>query len=86
MTLSKLISGGQTGADRGGLEAALYVSLPHGGWRPKPTPKASIWTNKGYQLDRSPADLSLSMPLFDTGLFGCSMVVQRDAWHCVDAG
>jgi len=28
-------SGGQTGADRGGLEAALYCKIPHGGWCPK---------------------------------------------------
>lgn len=29
------VSGGQTGADRGGLEAALYCKLPHSGWCPK---------------------------------------------------
>lgn len=31
----KLISGGQTGADRGALEAALDVGTPYGGWVPK---------------------------------------------------
>ncbi len=31
----KLISGGQTGADRGGLDAAIHCGLPHGGWCPK---------------------------------------------------
>jgi hypothetical protein len=31
----KIISGGQTGADRGGLEAALYCGIPHGGWCPR---------------------------------------------------
>ena len=35
MPIIKIVSGGQTGADRGGLEAALYCDIPHGGWCPK---------------------------------------------------
>lgn len=31
----KIISGGQTGADRAGLDAALAVGLETGGWMPK---------------------------------------------------
>lgn len=31
----KIVSGGQTGADRGGLDAAIELGLPHGGWCPK---------------------------------------------------
>jgi len=34
MTLSRLISGGQTGVDRGALEAAIQRGFPHGGWCP----------------------------------------------------
>ena len=30
--ISKIISGGQTGADRGALEAALISKVPHGGY------------------------------------------------------
>lgn len=33
--ITKIISGGQTGADRGGLDAAIACRLPHGGWCPK---------------------------------------------------
>lgn len=33
--VSKIISGGQTGADRGGLDAAISLGLPHGGYCPK---------------------------------------------------
>jgi hypothetical protein len=33
--ITKIISGGQTGADRGGLDAAIYCDWPHGGWCPK---------------------------------------------------
>lgn len=31
----KIISGGQTGADRGGLDAAIELGIEHGGWCPK---------------------------------------------------
>lgn len=33
-TISKVISGGQTGADRGALNAAILTETPHGGWCP----------------------------------------------------
>jgi len=35
MPIQKIISGGQTGSDRGGLEAAIHCRIPHGGWCPK---------------------------------------------------
>lgn len=34
MSLEKIVSGGQTGVDRGALEAALTRGLPCGGWCP----------------------------------------------------
>src|SRR4029077_8823814 len=33
--LRKVISGGQTGADRAGLDFAIHVGLEHGGYVPK---------------------------------------------------
>ena len=33
--LKKIISGGQTGADRAGLDAAMEMNIPVGGWCPK---------------------------------------------------
>jgi hypothetical protein len=35
MTLKKIVSGGQTGVDRGALDAAITVDIPHGGWCPQ---------------------------------------------------
>ncbi|MEM6690446.1 MAG: putative molybdenum carrier protein [Planctomycetota bacterium] len=32
---SKIISGGQTGVDRGALLAAIELGVPHGGWCPR---------------------------------------------------
>ncbi|MFC1856543.1 putative molybdenum carrier protein [Thermodesulfobacteriota bacterium] len=33
--LKKIISGGQTGADRAALDVAIKLGIPHGGWVPK---------------------------------------------------
>jgi hypothetical protein len=33
--LQKIISGGQTGADRAALDVAIKLGIPHGGWIPK---------------------------------------------------
>jgi len=33
--LTKIISGGQTGADRAALDFAIEFDIPHGGWIPK---------------------------------------------------
>jgi hypothetical protein len=33
--IKKIISGGQTGADRAALDAAIHLGIPHGGWIPK---------------------------------------------------
>lgn len=35
MMIAKVITGGQTGADRGALEAAAAAGIPTGGWIPK---------------------------------------------------
>ena len=32
---AKIVSGGQTGVDRGALDAAMALGIPHGGWCPK---------------------------------------------------
>jgi len=33
--LTRIVSGGQTGADRGGLDAAIALGIDHGGWCPR---------------------------------------------------
>lgn len=33
--VKKIVSGGQTGVDRGALDAAISLDVPHSGWCPK---------------------------------------------------
>jgi len=33
-SLSKIVSGGQTGVDRAALDVAIFLDIPHGGWCP----------------------------------------------------
>ena len=33
--LTQVVSGGQTGVDRAGLDAAISLGIPHGGWCPE---------------------------------------------------
>jgi hypothetical protein len=33
--IEKIVSGGQTGADQAGLDVAIELDIPHGGWVPK---------------------------------------------------
>ena len=52
----KIISGGQTGADRAALDFALAHGIPHGGWCPR-----GRWAEDGpiparYQLEETPSD------------------------------
>ena len=47
MKLQKIISGGQTGADQGGLEAALHLGIKTGGYAPD---KYETETGSNYQL------------------------------------
>jgi len=35
MVIKKVISGGQTGADRAGIDAAIEMGISYGGWLPK---------------------------------------------------
>ena len=51
----KIVSGGQTGADRGALDWALQHNVPHGGWCPK-----GRWAEDGpiescYRLRETPS-------------------------------
>ncbi len=55
MTIAKIISGGQTGADRGGLDAAICHNFPHGGWCPKGRRAEDGPIGGQYQLTESPS-------------------------------
>jgi len=46
----KIISGGQTGADRAALDAAIKLGIPHGGWLPRGRKTEDGPVPAGYNL------------------------------------
>lgn len=51
----KVVSGGQSGADRAGLDWAIAHSLPHGGWCPKGRRSEDGQIDARYKLTETPA-------------------------------
>ena len=54
--LKKIISGGQTGADRAALDVAIKLSIPHGGWIPKGRLTEEGRLPQRYQLQEMPTE------------------------------
>lgn len=52
--LRKIVSGGQTGADRAGLDVAIWHDFPYGGWCPKGRRSEDGTIPSQYQLIESP--------------------------------
>ncbi|MGH9752238.1 MAG: putative molybdenum carrier protein [Blastocatellia bacterium] len=54
--LSKIISGGQTGADRAALDWAIKRGMPHGGWCPKGRKAEDGTIDRHYNLVETPSE------------------------------
>ncbi len=53
--LEKIISGGQTGADRAALDCAMEHGIPHGGWCPKGRLAEDGLIELRYKLEETPS-------------------------------
>lgn len=53
----KIVSGGQTGADRGALDAAIKLGLDHGGWCPPGRKAEDGRIPEKYHVEEVPARL-----------------------------
>jgi hypothetical protein len=60
--LLRIVSGGQTGVDRGALDAAIAAGLAHGGWCPPGRAAEDGQIPARYQLREAPADRSPEAP------------------------
>ena len=49
----KIVSGGQTGVDRGALDAAIALGVPHGGWCPRGRAAEDGRIPDRYQLEET---------------------------------
>jgi len=56
LTLVKIVSGGQTGADRAALNWAMTHGVPHGGWCPQGRKAEDGTIAPGYRLTETPSD------------------------------
>lgn len=54
--IKRIVSGGQTGADQGGLDAAISCGIPHGGWCPKERRAEDGMIPGHYQLQETASD------------------------------
>jgi hypothetical protein len=54
--IKKIISGGQTGADRAALDTAIKLGIPHGGWIPKGRITEEGPLPDKYELQEMPTD------------------------------
>jgi len=54
--LKKIISGGQTGADRAALDVAIKLGIPHAGWVPKGRIAENGTIPNRYHLREMPTD------------------------------
>jgi hypothetical protein len=71
--LERIISGGQTGADQGGLRAARLAGIPTGGWAPK-----------GWETEDGPAPWLADFGLVECEVPGYAARTERNAreGHC----
>ena len=54
--IKKIISGGQTGADRAALDVAIKLGIPHGGWIPKGRITEEGLLPEKYQMQEMPTE------------------------------
>lgn len=54
--IEKIVSGGQTGADRAALDAAIEIGIPHGGWVPRGRLAEDGVIAPSYHLSEMPTD------------------------------
>jgi Circularly permutated YpsA SLOG family len=53
--IKKIISGGQTGADRAALDTAAKLNIPHGGWCPRGRLAEDGIIDDAYKLTETPS-------------------------------
>lgn len=87
--ITKIISGGQTGVDRGALDAAMELGIAHGGWCPKGRRAEDGVVPLKYQLtetasrryaertEKNVLDADATLILFGTHLVGGTALTQR---------
>lgn len=69
MVPKKIVSGAQTGVDRGALDAAIYLGIEHGGWCPPERHAEDGTIPERYHVDEVPAHMFVELG-FDYACMG----------------
>lgn len=101
MAIDKIISGGQTGVDRAGLDVAIALGIPHGGWCPKgrkaedgtipaiyqiqETPKTNYKQRTGWNVRDSDGTLILTLGEPTGGTAATIKLAAAHGKHCLEA-
>ena len=56
MQIKRIVSGGQTGADRAALDVAIELGIHHGGWVPRGRTAEDGVLNKQYKVNETPSE------------------------------
>lgn len=85
----KIVAGGQTGVDRGALDAAIELGIPHGGWCPRGRTAEDGTIDARYQLrettspdyasrtERNVVDSDASLIVYRAALLGGTALTER---------
>ena len=57
--VSRIVSGGQTGADRAALDVAIALAIPHGGWCPLGRRAEDGPLDQRYRLQETAASITI---------------------------
>jgi len=87
--ITKIISGGQTGADRGALEAAIYAHVSHGGWCPSGRLTEDGLIPLKYDIQQTGSEAHLQSTEWNVRDSDCTLVfthgaLSADLRHTVD--
>jgi hypothetical protein len=88
--IEKIVSGGQTGADRAALDFAIQHGIPHGGWCPHGRKAEDGPIGGGYLLKETPSSNYLQRTEWnvrdsdDTAVFSISPVLTGGSKKTVD--
>lgn len=77
MTVTKIVSGGQTGVDRAALDVAIELGLDHGGWCPRGRRAEDGRIPAEYQLSETASAEYVPRTRLNVRMAGGTLIIAR---------